>query len=752
MGIESFFSSLKQNYNNIIQSDQKEIKKKIKNNIEYFFIDFNSIIHTVSSKLLSKNYKNNIWEKSNEPLKIFEEILINEIIDFLKNFFVDFNQLKLIYIAIDGVPTKSKIIEQKKRRFNAVFLEMFINQKISKNDEQFWSKNNISPGTYFMTKLSEKLKLLNKSKDLYLINYKTDIIIDDFNNVGEGEMKIMSWIRKNIINKKRDKNPENIGIYSPDSDVILISILLKAELDLISNITNNNIFFFRHDQQNKKDISDNDKIEVLLIDDFKKDYLYQIKGNENVSKEIEYRIIRDIIFILTSLGDDFVPRLEMIDANSDKTILLDLYSINYSEKKMLIEKTKRGYNINMTNYLYFLENLVKLEDILEEKSKLNKKYMFINNYLKNIATIVIEKINLISLEFKNIKNITMEEVNNILERKKDNYIEEIKNYIKKKVQYDDKIVSFNLIMLTLLNTIEKNNIPESYSSKKWYFLNNNQIISELIKFIIFSKKNINIKESSIRRFSNNFLIKKNSDPTKKDYLNMKDLNKKEKEEYLIERNLEPYYSLFNFNRDLKLYNKEDKVKRDQIVINYIEGLEWVLDFYNNGNFLENINLPMWNWYYKYLESPTISEIYNYIKRNKKELSISLSMLNIYIEKNNKRPNILKDEYFNPIELLIYITPFNYSIKIEKQLKFLRNLGKENLLKIKDFINENKNRYIYDIQKTINSIKNNLNTKNNLINCNNKRYFNKCELVDFFELQNNINDDNYIKDFRKLRIN
>ena len=207
MGIESFFSSLRQNYKNqiIISSEtttniNNELlsRENIYNKIQYMFFDFNSIIHNISAKLLSN--KSSFEQATDKPIEHFEMILIEEIFKFLNRFLIDLKNLKLIYIAIDGVPTKGKIMEQKKRRYNATFLEMFINRKLNIKDEEFWSKNNISPGTYFMDKLSNKLKELSDVKsDKYkqIISYSTKIIIDDYHNFGEGEIKIMSWRREN---------------------------------------------------------------------------------------------------------------------------------------------------------------------------------------------------------------------------------------------------------------------------------------------------------------------------------------------------------------------------------------------------------------------------------------------------------------------------------------------------------------------------------------------------------------------------
>ena len=55
-------------------------------------------------------------------------------------------------IAIDGVPTFAKIMEQKKRRY----IGDLLSQLMKKFELPFeWSKINISPGTEFMNKMSK---------------------------------------------------------------------------------------------------------------------------------------------------------------------------------------------------------------------------------------------------------------------------------------------------------------------------------------------------------------------------------------------------------------------------------------------------------------------------------------------------------------------------------------------------------------------------------------------------------------------
>ena len=284
MGIERFFNSLKKDFN-IIKSIKPESNYII--NSEYLFIDFNSIIHVVSQRI------NNIVDKllvesltdyngclvDGDPLDNFDllhiekpnfkftsendvietykqfftiekldDIIINNVGLFLLNLFKRFDKrkIKLIYMSIDGVPSKAKMVEQKKRRFMGEFESNVKKQIIKKHKDDLnieksedcnipfnrykyltnyisWSRGAISPATYFMLKLSRYLSSIEfKNKvNKILPNISSDkLILSNFTQKNEGEKKIMDYINDNEING-------NICILSPDADLILLSMILK---------------------------------------------------------------------------------------------------------------------------------------------------------------------------------------------------------------------------------------------------------------------------------------------------------------------------------------------------------------------------------------------------------------------------------------------------------------------------------------------------------------------------------------------
>ena len=178
MGIPSYFKNIINDYKDILI--QQDLFNKQINNL---FFDLNCLIHPCCQKLSDES-------------EMFDDIYNN----MIKIINIS-NPKDLIYIAIDGVCPRSKIEQQKYRRFR------------SANEQKIWDTNAISPGTNFMDKLNIFLK--NKFKE-----YPVKIILNDSSEAGEGEHKIMQYL------KNYDNSDINI-IHGLDADLIMLSMIKK---------------------------------------------------------------------------------------------------------------------------------------------------------------------------------------------------------------------------------------------------------------------------------------------------------------------------------------------------------------------------------------------------------------------------------------------------------------------------------------------------------------------------------------------
>lgn len=402
MGIERFFNSLKTKYGEQIINNIDIVEL----NSEYLFVDFNSIIHTISQDisdsmiklyhyyLISLKNNNYILDNKNYIDSLLHNLNINQI---NQSFFDSFNKsdkldiiiiskiceyilylinlfknLKYIYLAIDGVPMYAKQLEQKRRRLighiinksKNLLLEYYKdelninsnNNNIYYNHYQFelnikkfkFDKNKISPATKFMT-------LLESTLNEFLIKCKyIQFYIDSYNNFGEGEKKIC-----NQIHKMKIKLNSNITIYSPDADMILLMLLESDKYKV--NI-------LRYDQQLKK-------LEVIDIN-----ILNNIISNYISEKSSKF-IIKDIVMIFTILGNDFLPKIEIINTNKHITKILDAYKKTIINKDFIFDN-KINWKLLYRFFINLEDNFkhIKIEEIYRNKKwKINENQLINNN-------------------------------------------------------------------------------------------------------------------------------------------------------------------------------------------------------------------------------------------------------------------------------------------------------------------------------------------------------------------------------------
>ena len=507
MGIERFFSAINKNFD--IVSVMTNIKK-LKTDV--FFIDFNSIIHYVSSKYISEiNTTNETYDEKNLILRIK-----NYVDDLLENV-----ECNLVYIALDGVPSISKILEQKKRSFIGDLIEELVKKHIVSFS---FNKSLIKPGTKFMRKISE---YLNNDE------FVTRTIISDTDDTGEGEFKIIDYIYKN---KTKD-----FVIYSPDADLIVLSMITW------SNNTESKIKILRFDQNTEilNVIHINTLINYLI-------FYYE----ERVKNKIETsKYIKDISFIFTVFGNDFIPRINEINVSMDLYLLLDAYIINYVDNGYILDDSNKIIPKSFYNLISFLNNF---SNILKQRTYMQNKYF---NF--NYATMI----NL----YLDIKN------------KKPN--------------------QFFKFYLDFIDNFDFNN---KYGKLQYYVLND----KELIKLPTFTYKN-NFNQSYIEETPKHYqkmLPIEYSSKSKKHLIAMKDLSPRDKELYLINNKLDDYYDLFMSNDKVNLNKKE-------MVNEYLKGLSWLTNYYFNSKadetwFYKFHSAPSINDIYNYFNHSILNYEFN----------------------------------------------------------------------------------------------------------------------------------------------
>jgi 5'-3' exonuclease len=719
MGIEKFFSTVNRNFQVVSTIDLDNLSSKSDLiHSKYLFIDFNSIIHNVSSKLIGELNQSRSSSKStysHVKLEDLDYLIIREVNLFIIKLLekIDLESLDLVYAALDGVPTFAKILEQKKRRF----IGDFIDKLLSKYSLPFtWSKNNISPGTVFMDKINKYLNNIKQITKNKLVK-KEDLVLkpndyeffskvkkfdySDTNIEGEGEMKIYDYI-----NMLQPKKNESILFYSPDADVILLSIVSK---------NSNNINILKYDQNV-------DQLYLINIESLKQSiYSYcldRIDGSDYQELNIK-RLCKDIVFIFTTFGNDFLPRCESIQTNLDFLFLIDIYLINLINHGHLISD---GEIINKSFFGYL--SLLAVHE---------KRMLFRNSYL-NIYH---------NYNYANQKNflIDLAKLKNTSDLSTKNFGDPFYNFHNNLLFYIDPFKIKDLILKY------KNPKSNYHGCLEFYLLDRNsaiEVVKESLNSILPINSLVSIDLSDINESSNyeQLRLTKFNSKQKKHIINMKDLSPRDKEIYLINNKLDKYHSLFNpineFYSNIirtrkideshyykKYFNQDD---RKQVVNAYLKGFKWVFNYYfKRSNNQTNIDET---WYYPYFKSPLFDTM----------IKFYCTSVVDYNPKGKKLD-------LNPIEQLLYITPIgqenlanpefyllfteyvkNTGFNLEKKDKLTSHSNsifkdEELVKKIKFFI-EKHPQYFYNLDEIYYSV-NTGSLKKNLFDCSNSVFVSKC---------------------------
>ncbi len=352
MGIPAFFRQIVTNY-------PKTHTAKLEKKMDYFFVDFNSIIYDVFAKLMKENSINSTNAK-------FENLLVSKVVKKI----IEMNNLiepqKMTYLALDGSAPRAKMVQQRWRRYKGVKDEEYHKELKQKYDiEQSpitWSpSSNIAPGTKFMKKLSVELRKKIDGGDFSKHQKDLTVILSDGNVPGEGEHKFLP-----IIREMKDKN-DTICVYSPDADMIVLSMATRK----------NNMWIMQKLKSGdespdavKDYLRDGYEYIFLSIDEYK-DVFVENLGIDGDKKD-PIRLITDYVFLTFLGGNDFVMAIPYLLIRREPkkgsnagglNILLNIYQQLLTQEKDYLVIIKNGqYSINHMFFLHIFEKISRSED------------------------------------------------------------------------------------------------------------------------------------------------------------------------------------------------------------------------------------------------------------------------------------------------------------------------------------------------------------------------------------------------------
>jgi len=308
---------------------------------------------------------------------------------------------KLLYMAIDGVAPRATMNQQRARRYRAAqeALEQakeeskLLNQfeKLGKalpNVRQLWDSNVITPGTPFLERIGHLLRWyvadrMTNDPLWKLLGFR--VIISDAHAPGEGEHKIMEFIRKQRMQPSFNPNTVHC-LYGADADLIMLG-LATHEInfyiirEVVIHIEEQRCYLCNRtghlpsDCPGAEDDTDTppeegidqmtalEKPFQIISIPILREYLdYQFsKFADSLPFQFDFeRCIDDFVFICFFVGNDFLPHLPSLSIREGS---VDQMMILYLEILPTIGDylTDAG-TVNLTQVDVFLEYLGKLED------------------------------------------------------------------------------------------------------------------------------------------------------------------------------------------------------------------------------------------------------------------------------------------------------------------------------------------------------------------------------------------------------
>ncbi|PWZ25987.1 5'-3' exoribonuclease 3 [Zea mays] len=331
------------------------------------YLDMNAIIHPCFHP-----------EDEVCPPTTFDEVFA-AMFEYIDRLFRIVRPTKLLYLAVDGVAPRAKMNQQRSRRFKAAkeakdaeLEEKLLREKFRAEGRKVRARprethevsdpNIITPGTEFMEKLSKALEYYVRSRLNSDPGWKgIKVILSDSNVPGEGEHKVMSFIRGQRSLASYDPNTRHC-LYGLDADLIMLAL---ASHELHFSI-------LREDgsRQNQPEKCISLSNEMLKTEDSsrkcrgwfpqviettaKKPYQFvniwvlreylelDLKiPNPVVKTDIE-RLIDDFIFICFLTGNDFIPRIPSVEIHEGAIdLLLEAYKQTFNKMGGYIVSTEK---------------------------------------------------------------------------------------------------------------------------------------------------------------------------------------------------------------------------------------------------------------------------------------------------------------------------------------------------------------------------------------------------------------------------
>ncbi|CAN6234233.1 unnamed protein product [Urochloa humidicola] len=391
MGVPYFYKWATKKYPSIV-TPAKEKSEEGSDGIIYdnLYLDMNYIIHNCFHPQ-EKKYTH--IHLCSPPMTLYE--VFDSMFEYMDRLLRIVRPRRLLYLAVDGVAPCAKMMQVRSGRFSNARKardEEIEDDKMCKElraqgkevppreISEVPDPNVITPGTEFMEKLSQSLEYYIRSRLNSDPGWKDImVILSDANTPGEGEHKIMSFIRAQRSMEGYDPNTRHC-LFGQDADLIMLAL---ASHEVHFSILREDVL-----PPNQAETEGNTKKPYLCLNIWVlREYLeIDLKILDPVCKPDIERLIDDFIFICFLVGNDFIPHIPSLKTHEYAVdLLIEVYKTTFNKMGGYIVNTnkikdKHGACLEVARLEIFLHELSVYEETIFrkryklEQDSLKKKY------------------------------------------------------------------------------------------------------------------------------------------------------------------------------------------------------------------------------------------------------------------------------------------------------------------------------------------------------------------------------------------
>ncbi|KAF8706477.1 hypothetical protein HU200_030750 [Digitaria exilis] len=368
MGIPFFYKWLVTKYPRIV-SHAKEEPSPDGIGYDNLYLDMNYIVH---SCFHPQNRMHADTDHVCPPMTASE--VFESMFQYLDRLFCIVRPRRLLYLAVDGVVPCAKMNRVRWGRYHAAKQatnEAIQQEKMNKElrdqgkevpRREISDPNVIAPGTEFMVKLSQALEYYIRARLNTEPGWKDlMVILSDANVPGEGEHKIMSFIRAQRSMEGYDTNTRHC-LYGNDADLIMLAL---ASHEVHFSILREDML---HRNQAETEGIRNKQFLFLNIWVLREYLEIALKIMDPVCEPDIERLIDDFIFICFLMGNDFIPHIPSLETDEFAgDLLIEVYKTTFNKMGGYIVNTdevkdKHGAYLEVSRLEIFFRELSMYEE------------------------------------------------------------------------------------------------------------------------------------------------------------------------------------------------------------------------------------------------------------------------------------------------------------------------------------------------------------------------------------------------------